>query len=183
MSAALDISWLQTDQDEREELERALGDIGHRSSGEIDAFASELLGSLGRVQADRKRYDEARKAEKARVDIRYDRMEAPLIARETLLEGAIKSLAERQDFGSKKSRETANGVYGRRTKPAHIEIVDAKKLVDWALSMNSELGLVTVEYSVKQKAVSQWYTETGEEPPGTLLHHPEEVAYAKPEIR
>lgn len=180
MSAALEMLF-NTEQDEREELDRMLGEVGHRSAAEIDAFASELLGSLGKVQADRARYAEARKAEKARIDIRYDRIEAPLIAREALLEGAIKALAERQDFGSKKSRETANGTYGRRTKPAHIEIKDGLVLCAWA--MEHAPALVTVERSVKQKAVSQWYAETGEEPPGTEFHAPTEVAYAKPDAK
>jgi len=184
MSAVLKLepNWLN-EFDEREELERALGTVGHRSAAEIDAFASELLGSLGKIQADRKRYAEARKLEKERIDMRYDRIEAPLIAREAMLEGAIKALAERQDFGSKKSRETANGVYGVKTKPAHLFIDDQDALLAWTLQLPIDKGpAVTTEYSIKQKDAQAYYEETGCEMPGCRVEPAQEMAYCKPEI-
>lgn len=184
MSAALKYEPLFLSEDqEREELEQALGQVVDRTPAEIDAFASDLLESMGRCEADLARYAQAENAEIARIRFRYARFKNSVESRRTMLEGAIKVLAESQDFGTKKSRETANGSYGRRTKPAHIEIVDVKALMNWAMGMNSELGLLTVEYSVKQKAVNYWYSETGEEPPGTLLHAPEEVPFARPDIK
>jgi hypothetical protein len=181
MSAALNYEPLfLSEEAEREELEQALGQVVHRTPAEIDAFASELLGSLGRCNADIARFDEAEANEIARIRFRYARFKNTVESRRAMLEGAIKALAEQQDFGTKKSRETANGTYGRRTKPAHIEIVDAEKLVDWAMP---NLALLTVEYSVKQKAVNRWYSETGEIPPGTVFHAPEEICFARPDIK
>jgi hypothetical protein len=185
MSAALE-SLFNTEEDERLELENALAGVDHHSPAEVDAFASELLGSLGRCEADLQRYAEAENAELARIRTKYEdarnsalaRGIASLRSRRDMLEGAIKALAEQQDFGAKKSRETANGTYGRRTKPAHLEIVDQAKLLEWA---DGNPALVTVEKSVKQKAVNWWYGETGEIPPGTDFHAPQEIAFARPE--
>jgi hypothetical protein len=185
MSAVLKLEpMFLSEEEEREELERALGQIGHRSRAEIDAFASEFLGSLGQVQADRKRYADARKLEKERIDARYDRIEAPLLAREALLESAIKALAERQDFGPKKSRETANGTYGVKTKPAHLFIDDQDALLAWTLTLPLDKGpVVTTVCSIKQKDAQAYYKETGCEMPGCRFEPEQEIAYAKPEAK
>jgi hypothetical protein len=182
MSAALKYEPLFLSEDqEREELEQALGQVAQRTPAEIDSFASELLGSLGRCEADLQRYTEAENAEIARIRFRYARFKNTVESRRTMLEGAIKALAEQQDFGSKKSRETANGTYGRRTTPVRIEIMDQKQLCDWA--QGNAKDFVTETYSVTHKDASRYYAETGIVAPGTKLHEPQEICFARPDIK
>jgi hypothetical protein len=186
MSAALKYEPLFLSEDqEREELEQTLGQVGHRTPAEIDSFASELLGSLGRCEADLQRYTEAENAEIARIRFRYARFRAPIQTRQAMLEGAICALAKQQDFGpKKKSRETANGTYGRKTKAAHLFIDDQDALLAWSLSLPLDKGpAVTTEYSIKQKDAQAYYEKTGCEMPGCRIEKEKEIPFARPDIK
>jgi hypothetical protein len=168
--------WL-TEQDEQAELDRMLGE--EHSPAEIDALVSDLLYQMRQHNADLARYKEARDAEHTRVDIRYDNLERPAKNRLAILEGCVRAFAEKQDFGKKKSRETANGVYGHKLEPARVKIVDAVKLVEWCQAHAK--GLITLTPHVKHSAVADYFDQTGDLPSGVEYTPPGEVSFARPD--
>lgn len=168
-----------SDQDEQDELARVLGE--NPSAAKLDAIASDYLRRIGEHDKDLARFDEAEKAEIEMVKRRYANSAQGVREDRARCIAAIEAIIARQDFGPRKSRKVAYGEYGTRTKPAHISIVDDQQCVNWALGMNTELGLLTTTYSVKQKDVSLWYARTGEIPPGCEFHPPQETIIARPE--
>ncbi len=193
MSAALRLvePLFMSEEEEKAELEARLDRVGTQPH-EIDAEASELLGELGKCEADLARYAKTEADEIQRIRIRYEdetqshlaRNIAEIKRRRERLENAIKALAERQDFGSKKSRETANGTYGIRRKPAHLFIEDQDALLAWTLQLPISVPgpTVTTTHAIKQKDAQAYYEQTGCEMPGCRVEPEQEIAYAKPEM-
>lgn len=151
------------------------------SDAEIDAAASALLGALKDAIADAQRYAVAHSNEVARVDRRYETLIDRAQQRINYLENAVKALAERANFGKKQSRETANGVYGRRRVPERIKVVDKAALLDWAKQeWPTGVRYKTVE-DVPHESVETYIARTNDVPPGVVVEEARVVTFARPD--
>jgi hypothetical protein len=175
-------AWLTDD----EEIS-VLGDSVDRAEGmdaaQVDALASQLLGWLGREQAEIARYTEAMNAEIERIRMRYNARIEKHQKSAGYLEMQVCRLAESADFGKKKSRDVGNGTYGRRAVAERFAIADKQKVVAWALIEHPEIVEHEPKVSVTALTpiVARMLRETGELPEGVEHHAEYEKSYCKVE--
>lgn len=161
---------LLTDDEDLEEL-RSIGidptsdeALERVAAADLDSRISIVLRQLARVVADRERYEEAEAFEHRHVTMRYAKLRAPLLERETMLRRIGEGLAAMATFSGKaKSRATAYGSYGRRKKAAHVSIDDAKALLADALVRAPAIVETTTPEpisKVPQRAAAAFYAAT-----------------------
>lgn len=152
------------------------------SDAQLDAMASHVLGLMAECDLDTARYREAMAAEVARIHMRYEALFTPIVARRGMLERWALDIAERVDYGKKKSRAVGNGTIGKRTKPERIEIVDDAVALAFAKAHPVDGAIKVTEKPVHKVLAPQVLAlvhATGELPAG-FEHHPEsEEFYVK----
>lgn len=125
---------LPTESEEQGELEAMLGFAltDSTSDAQLDAIASDICRHLGYREADLARYEEARKAEIARINLHYSHRCGKLDAEIAQLRALGEEVAKRAKFpGKSKSRSVAFGSYGSRKVPEKVEIVDEARAFAW----------------------------------------------------
>lgn len=155
--------------------------VGELSAPEIDALASDLLREMAECEREIKRYEEARFAERIRVDMRYGMLVERQEHRREELMRAVHALAERVDFGKKKSRDVGFGTYGRRTVPERVMIADPAACLAWALRTDPALVRVVEKRDVPHSAVHFHFKNTGELPDGCEHTPARDEPFARPE--
>lgn len=178
------------------------------SQAERDAWASDLLRVLGEHERELAQMEESRRAEHARVDMRWDTNTAGLRKRAEVLRQMVCSLAIDADFGKKKSRDVAFGSYGRRQIPVKVAIVDDAAALDWAeknqphivrleatapgdwvianweqMTSDMQLMFTAAKRRLSKTALNAYVKASGEEPPGVNVEPAHDEAFAKPAER
>lgn len=138
------VSVLPTEQDELNEL-ASIGIVldGPTTDSQLDAWASEVCRRLAIEVTEIERYTEAEKAEIARIQMRYASMREPHERRAQDLEAIGKDLAERADFGNKKSRSVGFGSYGRKKSKERVKIIDETAALAFARGLNLDGAIKT----------------------------------------
>lgn len=188
MSAALNLWQLLGDEDDfAADLQQRGVDL-HRptSDAQLDALASEYLGEMAAAAAEIARFTEARDHELQRIAQKYEMLMAPAKIRHQRCERFVCELAQRADFGKKKSRDVGNGTYGRKTEPERVKVLDQDKAVAWA--RDHFPGAVktktteTVDHRAIAPAILARVHADGEVPDGFEHVAERETYYAKPEL-
>lgn len=165
-------SLLPSEQDEWNEL-ASIGIVldGPTTDAQLDAWASEVCRRLAEERAEIERYNEAEAAEIARIQLRYTCLRNSHERRILDLEAIGRDLAERADFGAKKSRDVGFGSYGRRKVPESVKVADSEKAVEWLYREKQGAGVrvkTTESVDVKEAKpiVLAHMISTGEVAPG-----------------
>jgi hypothetical protein len=139
----------------------------------IDASASQMMREIGVLEASIDRYSATAAEEHRIVSERYDRLTANLAEKKARLEGIVRQYAAMSEFGDKKSRELAYGIYGTRIKPDTFSINDDAKALTWAKKQTDKVRAMLVSWSspkpkerVLQSDAKKYFTETGDMPDG-----------------
>lgn len=123
---------------------------GPVSDAQLDAVASEVCRRLQEIDAELQRYSEAEDAEIGRIQLRYAGLTQPLAKDRAAYETIGREVAERADFGKKKSRQVGFGSYGRKHRPERVKILDNEAAVAFAraLGIPDAVKVETVEKPV-----------------------------------
>lgn len=183
-----------TERDEEDdELARVLGlaDVagvavpGAIEPAKVDALASDLLRRAAWMRDDLDRYARAKEMEIAHVVNRYQRTTDPIAERLKLTMHAICALAERVDFGKKRSRSVAYGRYGLRHKQWRLQVDSADLLLAWAertdvVPGHQQLVRKTLKLDVPMDGLRGFYDATGELPDGCTFIPEKDEPFAEP---
>lgn len=124
---------LPTEEEEYDELSILIGGFtltDSTSDAQLDAIASDICRHLGKLLADRARYEEAERAEKRRIDMFYTSRFEKLDMRIAELQSLGAEVARRAEFpGKSKSRSVAFGSYGRRKQPERVTVADNERAI------------------------------------------------------
>lgn len=125
---------LPSEQDEWNELERLTGSLAQPTDDVvIDAVASDALRIMAGEDAEIARYQKALEAEMQRIVARYASLSEPHEKRRLQAEAIVEECAKRAQFvGKAKSRKVGYGVYGRKTIPERVTIIDQAKALAFA---------------------------------------------------
>lgn len=174
----------QIDAEEKNELAGLIGFAltPSTSDAQLDAIASDICRHLGHRLADLARYEEARKAEIARINMHYDARRGPIDKEIAQLQSLGAGVARQAKFpGKSKSRSVAFGVYGSRKVPEKVTVTDADTLIPW-LRKNYP-AVVKIESTEKVAAadlkpvvLAHMKSHEGELAPG-VEHIPESETY------
>lgn len=153
---------------------------------QLDAVASEICRMLGESTVELARYIEAENAEIARIQMRYRALRDPVTDHILRLEAIGKEVASRSDFGKRKSRKVGFGMYGRRTVPERLSVVDQDAALEW-LTVNAQGSLAireqikrSVDLKEAKPVVLSHLKATGEVAPGFDHAEAREEPFIKP---
>lgn len=150
----------------------------------LDAAASDGLRRLGLEERELQRYDRAEAEEHQLIRNRYAAVRRSHEVRRDYFRSYVEGLAKVADFGKKKSRNVGFGLYGRKTVPEKVEVLDPTAAKLWlrtndptALRIKEEVDMAQAKLMV----LAYVKAHEGEVPPGFDVHPSQETAYAKPE--
>lgn len=149
---------------------------------ELAAVASDLLREIGELDREHARFAAARDAEVARITMRYSAQLDRLARRRSILESAVGAIADRVDFGKRKTMKVGYGSFGRRTVPERVRIVSATDVLAWAERSAPSLVRTVERKDVPHGWVLDHYRQTGELPDGCEYTASHEELVVKPEL-
>lgn len=175
----------------REEI-MAFAEAGALEAPEATAWSIEgrdslewAMGKLAEDVEEVRRIDAARDAAIARVNARAEELAAKVKARGAFLLGKVEEYARthRKDLirGKTKTASLLHGDIQYRTSPEKIEVENAEPALDWARAQPVEADMVRVKYEINKRALNEHFKQTGEIPPGCVVHPESESIIIRPE--
>jgi phage host-nuclease inhibitor protein Gam len=148
------------------EMEAAFGEPeAEPTPAYVDARIDWTLERLGRLQAEQQRNREIANRRIAMITSWLDDANDRLGRQAFWLEIQVRSLAEGYDYGKKKSRTLPSGSFGKRAKPAGIEIRDMDAAIRWAKANGVEVAVVEkLNKTPAKEFVAKQLQTTGELP-------------------